>query len=69
MYTVIRTRPNKLGPKAWQFKIKYLYIRYLMRQLKRMVRVCPGLPTSFGGLKKDDENKDAKLGANKKDMQ
>ena len=34
-----------------------------------MVRVCPGLPASFDELKKDEEKKDAKLEADKKEMQ
>ena len=34
-----------------------------------MIRVRSGLPSSFDGLKKDEEEKDAKLEAGKKEVQ
>ena len=36
----VRTRSNKFGPKIRKLVIKYLYIRYSIRQQKRMVQNC-----------------------------
>ena len=41
----------------------------MIRQQKRMVQIRPDLPAYFDGLKKDEEKKDAKLEADKKEMQ
>ena len=40
-----------------------------LRQQERMVRICPGLAASFDGLKKGWRKKDAKIEADKKEMQ
>ena len=67
------TRLNKFVPKTRQLVIKYLYVRYSIRQQQRMVLVCPdpsGFACSFWWLKKRVKKKTKKkLEADKKEMQ